>query len=114
MFFFKRYSIPDNPFSISFNSDVNFLNTLIKSILQDDHNNNNSQSEFDSNIEFDFYINNEIIHQNLAEYFQLNDLNTEALIEIEYIERYPQPIPIDTIITDDWISSIRGNQNENL
>jgi hypothetical protein len=32
----------------------------------------------------------------------------ESLIQIEYTERNPPPEPLDTIITDDWISSIRA------
>ncbi len=30
------------------------------------------------------------------------------MIEIEYVERYPPPEPVDTVVVEDWVSSIRG------
>lgn len=60
-------------------------------------------------VEFDFYINNELLTSSLEKFIQLNEsIKTESVIEIEYVERYPPPEPIDTNVTEDWISSIRG------
>ena len=60
-------------------------------------------------VEFDFYINDRVVTTSLQKFIESNqDVKTESVIEIEYVERYPPPEPIDTNVTEDWISSIRG------
>jgi hypothetical protein len=112
------------------------LNLLIKGILKEDQSVEEDEA-FNELLEFDFYINSKPIVTTLDEFVSLNDdvkvvrLNDkkktiynftlkqkikflflkESLIEIEYTEKCPPPKPVDSIITDDWISSIRANED---
>ena len=129
---FERYVIPDNPFSIPASSSADTFNSLIKSILKSEIENqseSNNLNEDLNDVEFDFYINGDFLHTNLSQFIEsneniktvsaINDINCvqevllkdwfkESIIEIEYVERCPPPEPLDTIIVDDWVSSIRG------
>lgn len=107
----KKFEIPDNPFSIPTSSNPETFSSLIKSILKTSENeeNNNDLNEDLMSTEFDFYINKEFVHTTLGQFIKENeDIKTESVIEIEYVERCPPPEPIDTLIIDDWVSSIRG------
>lgn len=80
---------------------------------------NESQDEVDENLnedllstEFDFYISEQFVYTTLEQFIEENEeIRTESVIEIEYVERCPPPEPIDTLVVDDWVSSIRGQGN---
>ncbi len=75
--FFKRFAIPDNPFSIPTNSDSETFSSLVKSILRSiadeeetaDEDKKNLNEDLNS-IEFDFYINGEFVYTNLAKFIE--------------------------------------------
>jgi len=110
----SKFSIPDNPYSIPASSNPETFNSLIKSVLKESFALNENENEKNLNedllsTEFDFYINDEYINTSLEKFIQQNDIiKTESVIEIEYVERYPPPEPVDTVVVDDWVSSIRG------
>ncbi|CAF1028187.1 unnamed protein product [Brachionus calyciflorus] len=102
----KKYSIADNPYSISSSSTSQNLNALLIGILKSDD--NDLETDF-STIDFDFYINGNYLLTTLDDLIQtLPDIKIESIIEIEYTERNPAPEPIDSVILDDWVSSIKG------
>ncbi|RMZ99203.1 Ribosome biogenesis WDR12 [Brachionus plicatilis] len=101
-----KYSIADNPYSIPASSTIQNLNALIIGILKSDD--NELETDF-STIEFDFYINGQYLSSTLDDLIQtISDIKVESVIEIEYAERNAAPQPIDSIILDDWVSSIKG------
>ena len=101
-----KYSIADNPYSIPASSTIQNLNALLIGILKSDD--NELETDF-SLLEFDFYINGQYIASTLGDLIQtIPDIKVESVIEIEYSERNAAPEPIDSVILDDWISSIKG------
>lgn len=98
-------------------SNPETFSVLIKSVLKeiielktdDDDDLIKNLNEDLQSTEFDFYINNEFISTTLEKFLEQNEnIKTESVIEIEYVERYPPPEPIDTIVVDDWVSSIHS------
>lgn len=58
-------------------------------------------------IEFDFLVQNELLRVPLQEHLQERTLSTEAVVEIEYLERTPAPEPQDSILHEDWVATIK-------
>ncbi len=72
IFFVKRYSVADSPYSIPSNSNLEALNLLIKGILKEDKSVEEDEI-LDELVEFDFYINSKPIVTTLDEFVELND-----------------------------------------
>lgn len=70
-------------------------------ILQD------SNNGIVTSIEFDFLIQGELLRAPLHEHLQERNISSEAILEIEYIERTPAPDPQNSILHDDWVASIK-------
>ncbi|KAI8059569.1 WD40-repeat-containing domain protein [Gongronella butleri] len=62
----------------------------------------------DTPIPFEFLIDNEILRTSLAKYLADQQLSTENIITIEYVESMLPPRMMTAYQHDDWISSVKG------
>lgn len=66
-----------------------------------------TDEEVDSKkVEFNFLVNDEILHCKLSEHLLANKIPTEYDICIEYIEAVAPPEPLDCLEHDDWVSAV--------
>ncbi|KAK2180861.1 hypothetical protein NP493_424g02080 [Ridgeia piscesae] len=102
MSFLFRYSVADTPFSVPSNVTTDELCDLINGLLKADG------SDGDGRVAFDFLIGGTFLHSRLEEHMRQNDISTETVVEIEYVERSPTPEPEDSLLHDDWVSAVRA------
>ncbi|CAO3657977.1 unnamed protein product [Umbelopsis ramanniana] len=68
----------------------------------------------DKPIPFDFLINGELLRTSLSQYLVSNNVSSENVISIEYVESMLPPTPVSAFQHDDWISSVKGQQSSQL
>jgi len=94
------YSVEDTPFSVPLSVDPKGLNSLVKSLLP----------SCDEVPEFDWLCLNELIRGKLHEHLaHREDVSTESVLVIEYVEKCSTPRPDNVANHDDWVSSCRLN-----
>lgn len=99
--FFLRYATADVPFAVPSNVDCNSLNKLINKLLRENH------IDPLQEIDFDFLVLGELLRVNLIEHLKERGISTEATIDVEYVLRTPAPEPQDSLLHDDWVSSVQ-------
>ncbi|XP_028417669.1 ribosome biogenesis protein WDR12 homolog isoform X2 [Dendronephthya gigantea] len=97
----KAYSVPQTPFSIPVTVSCDDLSALINSLLQQE----NILNE-DKKVEFDFLISDQYITESLQKHITKQDVETEDVVKIEYIEKKAAPWPEKMMLQNDWVSSI--------
>ncbi|XP_046846412.1 ribosome biogenesis protein WDR12 homolog [Xenia sp. Carnegie-2017] len=97
----KKYVVPQTPFSIPVTANCSDLSSLINSLLHQE----NILYE-DKQIEFDFLIGGRYVKETLEKHISAQDVETENIVEIEYIEKQASPWPEKMILQNDWISSV--------
>lgn len=105
----KKYSVADTPFSVPANIVVSDLSDLINKLLIQDK----TDQEY-KEVGFDFLINGEFLRVSLGEHLEEKGVSTETVVDIEYVERFPSPQPVGSVLHDDWISSVKGCQDRIL
>ncbi|GAB1603479.1 ribosome biogenesis protein WDR12 homolog [Argonauta hians] len=100
----SQYSVPDAPFSIPSKISVTELNSLVNGLLKE------SLSDSPKLIDFDFLIKGEFLRTSLLDHLIQTNISTEDVVEVEYLERHPAPQPEDSLVHDDWVSSIHGGK----
>lgn len=60
-------------------------------------------------VDFDFLINGEFLRLSLGEHLEEKGVSTETVVDIEYVEKFPSPKPVGSVLHDDWISTVRGH-----
>jgi len=108
----ERYSIPDTPFQLAGGSKTEHFNQVVNSILFE-----SSQDPQDrSDVEFDFLVDGQILRLSLEEHLEEvaaskgDVVNAEREIVIDYFVRQSAPQPQDSLLHDDWISSVASNE----
>jgi len=59
-------------------------------------------------IDFDFLVNGELLRTPLDIFLSQQNVSSESMVVIEYMEATPSPEPMDCLIHDDWVSSIHS------
>lgn len=105
-FFTKQsiYAVPDAPFSVQAVVGTKELSSLINSLLKENTSDNAA-------VDFDFMVNGEFLRVTLNKHLEQKGISHETIVEIEYIERHPAPKPEDSLLHDDWVSSVQGCQD---
>lgn len=99
----ERYSVPDAPFSISGNTTSEQLSSLINALLREAQPTDENENEEPT---FDFLIEGELLRQTLQEHLEAHNIAQEKVVLVEYVEKCPPPLPIDTLVHDDWVSAV--------
>jgi ribosome biogenesis protein YTM1 len=95
-----EYSVEDTPFSVPLSVDPKGLNSLVKSLLP-------SVTEVP---EFDWLCLNDLVRGKLSDHLaHRDDVSTESVLVIEYVEKCSTPKPDNVANHDDWVSSCRLN-----
>lgn len=59
-------------------------------------------------VEFDFLVLSEFLKHSLAKHLRDREVSFEDAIDVEYVERFPAPEPLDVLLHDDWVSAIQA------
>ena len=95
----KRFVVPETPFSLTTDVGCSELNSLLKGLLVD------GDKEL-PDIKFDYLIEGELLRTSLKEFIINKKLQTESVIEIEYILKEDAPEFSKNLPHNDWVSSI--------
>lgn len=59
-------------------------------------------------VEFDFLVLSEFLKHSLAKHLRDREVSFEDAVDVEYVERFPAPEPLDVLLHDDWVSAIQA------
>lgn len=95
--------MPDVPYSVNANVTSNELNTLLKTLLEGSL----DVISLSSQLEFDFLLLNEYLKGRLSDHLREKAISSEDNIVLEYVEKYPPPEPLDSLLHDDWVAAVQ-------
>lgn len=101
----KRYTLQETPFSLPTSAGCLELNSLLTGLLFGE------DVKAKEALKFDFLVNGELLRTTLTELIDVKQLSTESVIEIEYTLKEDVPQKCQSLLHNDWISSIDVGDN---
>lgn len=103
----ERWSIPSTAYNINGKWTCSELNSLLKSII----NENTQNNDLVNGLEFIFLIDGKLIQDSLEEFIDYEKINGENEIQVEYALRETAPKAFTSLLHDDWVSSLDVDHN---
>lgn len=97
----EKFAVPDTPFSVPITVGHTELNSIVNNLR-----NETGESE---DVDFDFLINGEFLHQSISDFLTEKSISAETVVEIEYVRKSTPPEPEDSLMHDDWVSAVQGS-----
>jgi ribosome biogenesis protein YTM1 len=92
-----QFAVPDATLSVPLNIGPERLNSLVKSLL----------THLDSIPEFDFFLYDDLLRTSLVDFIQdRDDISSEHVLELLYLEQKAAPEPQDSVNHDDWVAGV--------
>ncbi|PVV03677.1 hypothetical protein BB560_001835 [Smittium megazygosporum] len=91
----KKFELPATPILIPAKLRRQGLSEIVNHLLGNE-----------TQIPFDFLINNTLLKSSVAEYLSAKSISTENIITLEFIESIKPPSDSKSFSTDSWISSV--------
>ena len=96
----QMYPIQETPLSLPATAGQQELNAVTKGLISADINVENDS------VEFDFLISNVFLTSKIKDFINTNSLSTESVLEIEVVLKEESPKKVNSLLHDDWVSSI--------
>jgi len=100
----EKYAVPDTQFSVPITVGHAELNSLINNLR-------NESEDASSEVEFDFLVHGEFLRQPVNEFLTERGISAETVVEIEYVEKSSPPEPEDSLMHDDWVSTVQASSD---
>ena len=95
----EEFAVPDETLSVPVNVGPEKLNKLVHSLLK--------HLEKDTIPEFDFFIADDLLRTSLSDFVEAReDISSEHVLDILYLEQKASPEPQDSVNHDDWVAGI--------
>lgn len=98
----KQFAIAQQVFDIKSTFSVIEFNSLVNQLLTTDNDAHETQS-------FVFLANGYMLKDNLSESLEAIEKKGDSVIEIEYFVQTKPPIPFNSLLVNDWVSSVHAN-----
>ncbi|XP_042878769.1 ribosome biogenesis protein WDR12 homolog [Penaeus japonicus] len=102
----SQYAVPGVSVSVPADASNEVLNEIIKTYICQ-----GSKIKAENVPTFDFIVEGQILRRVLDLHLQKLGISFENVIKIEYFERLPPPTPKDSLMHDDWVSSVHCSQD---
>lgn len=112
----EQFSVGDTAIELNNNVDKDELNNIVKTLIKQLDNKEDSDYSKLENIFFDFIVCGKFLHLSVEKHLEAyaDEIDTQEVlnekqIDIEYVLALESPKPLDAVPHDDWVSCVDAN-----